>query len=290
MLAMVLMVAAADPAAWVANAGGVIGRDGAGKLTTVDLRSSWVTDSDLPELLKIPSLTKLDLSMTRISDQGFQRLKDLPGITDLNLYYAEYITDEGMSAVKGWKKLQRVNLRGTKVTDTTLAYLGALTELEFVDVGFSQITDNGIEVLSALPKLKSLAIAGNKLTDVGLQAVRHMPVLESLDIEGPQRTDSGLWSVSLTESGIDAIGTAKTLRSLKMGGTSISGVGLEKLMGSLPNLSSLSLRRSKRVNDQSVDVLSKWSSLRWLDVQDTGITAEGAAKLRAALKGCEVLY
>jgi hypothetical protein len=63
-----------------------------------------------------------------------------------------------MSAVKGWKKLQRVNLRGTKVTDTTLAYLGGLTELEFVDVGFSQITDNGIELLSALPKLKSLPL------------------------------------------------------------------------------------------------------------------------------------
>jgi hypothetical protein len=31
-----------------------------------------------------------------------QELKALPGIVDLNLYFAEYVTDEGLAAIKNW--------------------------------------------------------------------------------------------------------------------------------------------------------------------------------------------
>ena len=43
-----------------------------------------------------------------------QEIKNLPGITDLNLYFAEYVTDEGFAAIKDWKKLKRLNLHGTR--------------------------------------------------------------------------------------------------------------------------------------------------------------------------------
>src|SRR5262245_43498803 len=85
---------------WITEAGGVVIRDRAGHITGVDLRSSWVSDSDLPQLAEFPYLTHLDLSLTRITDHGLQQLKKAPGIVDLNLYYAEQITDEGMAAVK----------------------------------------------------------------------------------------------------------------------------------------------------------------------------------------------
>ena len=43
-----------------------------------------------------------------------QELKNAPGIVELNLHFAEYVTDEGMAAIKGWKKLKRLNVRGAK--------------------------------------------------------------------------------------------------------------------------------------------------------------------------------
>src|SRR5215813_9154212 len=46
---------------WVTEAGGVVIRDQAGRVTGVDLRSSWVTDSDLSRLVEFPYLTRLDL-------------------------------------------------------------------------------------------------------------------------------------------------------------------------------------------------------------------------------------
>ena len=55
----------------------------------------------------------MDLSLTRITDQGMQELKNLPGIVDLNLHFAEYVTDEGLAAIKEGKKLERLTLHGT---------------------------------------------------------------------------------------------------------------------------------------------------------------------------------
>src|SRR5438270_8536703 len=105
---------------WIEDAGGSVIRDAAGRVTGVDLRASWVTDTDLRKLLQLAYLNYLDLSLTRITDQGMQELKNATGIVELNLYFAEYVTDEGLAAIKAWKKLKRLNLNGTKVSDTTL--------------------------------------------------------------------------------------------------------------------------------------------------------------------------
>ena len=119
-------------AGWIEDLGGAITRDAAGKITGVDLRATWVTDTDLRKLTHLPYLTHLDLSLTRITDQGMQEIKNLPGIIDLNLYFAEYVTDEGLAAIKGWKKLKRLNVHGTKISDTTLEHIAGITTLEQV--------------------------------------------------------------------------------------------------------------------------------------------------------------
>src|SRR5215475_1435610 len=169
--ALLLIAASASLAAvdtsWIESAGGVVSRDAQGRITAVDLRSSWVTDSDLRDLAQLPNLTTLNLSLTRITDHGMKELKNAPRIVDLDLQYAEQVTDEGMSAIRGWKHLRRLNLRGTKITDMTLGHLGGMPTLEALDIGFVQFTDSGLENLVLLPNLKELTIGGNKLTDVG---------------------------------------------------------------------------------------------------------------------------
>jgi len=62
-------------AQWIEDAGGTVIRDTAGRITGVDLRASWVTDTDLRKLLQLPNLSSLNLSLTRITDQGMQELK-----------------------------------------------------------------------------------------------------------------------------------------------------------------------------------------------------------------------
>ncbi len=274
---------------WITEAGGAVTRDRAGRITAVDLRASWVTDSDLPQLAALPYLTRLDLSQTRITDLGLQQLKAAPSIVELNLYYAEQITDEGMAAVKGWKKLKRINLRGTKVTDTTLEHLANVATLESIDVGFAQITDVGLDRLTPLVNLKELVVGGNKLTDVGLQALRQLPGLTSLSLGGSQRTDSGLWTISLTEQGLDSITTLKELRELRLDGMPVTARWLEKLK-LLTKLERLSLKGCKRVGDDASPMLSAWSTLRILDLEGTAVTEKGLTELRQAKPNTQIFH
>ncbi len=255
---------------------------------TVDLRGSWVTDSDMPRLAQMRDLRRLDLSLTRVSDRGLRALKSASGIEDLNLYFAEQITDEGASVVKNWKRLKRLNLRGTKITDSTLEFLAGVPTLEWLDVGWAQTTDTGFDHLAALANLRWLTMGGNKLTDTALQFLRQMPQLEYLDIGGQQRTDSGLWSLMLTEAGMQSIASVTELRELRMAGTAVTTRGLEALRP-LAKLERLDLSGCKRLRDDAAGVLAAMTQLRALDLKDSGFSAAAVSKLRAALPQCQVL-
>ena len=86
LILLLAFLAAASPdsdvATWVESQGGRVTRDASSRVTAVNLRASWVTDTDLRALAQLPDLTHLDLSLTRITDQGMQELKTLPGIVD----------------------------------------------------------------------------------------------------------------------------------------------------------------------------------------------------------------
>jgi Leucine-rich repeat (LRR) protein len=278
----------ADVADWITAAGGSFTRDRAGNITAVHLRASWVTDADLPQLAVLPHLAQLDLSHTRITDQGLLQLKNAPAITDLNLYYAEQITDEGLAAVKGWKKLRRLNLRGTKVTDTTLEHLAAVTTLETLDAGYAQITDVGLDRLTPLQNLRELVVGGNKLTDTGLQALRQLPGLTALSLGGEQRTDSGLWSISLTEAGLEAVATLTELRELRLDGMPVTARWLDKLKP-LRKLERLSLQRCKRLDDAALAALAAWPLLKVVDLSGSTVTEKGVADLRGARSALQIL-
>jgi len=287
-LVAAVVFAAAPTLSWVNNLGGSVTRDPAGRATGVNLGTSWVTDSDLPLLAEQTSLGSLDLAMTRISDRGLLHLKPLTNLTDVNLYYAESVTDQGLAVLRSWKKLKRLNLRGTKITDSTLQLLNGLTALESLDIGFAQVTDSGLSQLSALSQLKNFSLGGNKLTDAGLQALRLMPLITDLDLSGAQRTDSGLWSVSLTESGLETIATLHDLEHLRLNGINISTRGLN-LMAGLKKLSRLDLQSCSRINDDVVPILKSFPALKIVDLTATAVTDQGIAQLHQTYPNLRVL-
>jgi hypothetical protein len=299
-------LSAATDTDWIEDAGGAVTRDASGRVTGVDLRASWVTDTDLRKLNRFPDLTHLDLSLTRITDQGMQELKNVPGIVDLNLHFAEYVTDEGLAAIKEWKKLKRLNLHGTKISDTTLDHISGITTLESVNVGSALVTDVGLERLSSLRNLKELTIGGNELGDAGLQALRQLPGLTYLDLSGRQGTDSNVWTISMSDKGLEALLTLKELRELRFGCTSL-GIGIEgtrfatvramtvttrwiERMKALPKLERLKLQGCDRVDDDAMNVLVTYPALKEVDLKGSGVTEKGIATLQAAKPNARIHF
>lgn len=280
-------------------------------LKAVSLPYAWVTDDDLGRIPRLRDVERLDLSLTLITDAGMEQLKALENVRDLNLFAVEQITDTAVAYLRGWRKLERLNLRGTDVTDTALEYIGQITSLRSLDVSYTQITNNGLEFLSSLPALEELVLGGNKVTGAGLRVLKLLPSLRTLSLSGAQKRNSGTWSVSLTDLDLDAIGTLKGLRVLDLAGVRITDAGVARLkpLGSLAaidlsrtdvsavglkqlsadGLRRLSLHRCKRIDNAVADVVVPLASLAALDVSETAFGDEGLARL-AAMKGLQQLY
>lgn len=291
-----------DFAAWLASLKGSVATDATSAVTGISLRGTWVTDVDLDRLVRLQTLRALDLSLTDITDAGMERLKGLPQVTDLTLVYAELITDSGVACLKGWKNLEHLNLRGTKVNDTGLEHLKSLSHLKSLDVSFTEVTDAGLDHLTSLGALEKLCIGGNKMSGVGLHSLRLLPRLKSLDVSGSQRTDSGIWSISVTDLNLDSVASLTQLQELNLGGAKVTNLGLKKLgslvqlrsldlnstqvsdtglaiLSSLPNLEKLSLWRCKGVGDGALSHLLAAKRLAILDLAETSLTDKGLERI-----------
>jgi hypothetical protein len=231
---------------------------------------------------------------------------NLSGIVELNLYFAEYVTDEGVAAIKDWKKLRRLNLHGTKVGDAGLEHIAGISTLESLNVGSTLMTDVGLERLTTLTHLRELTMGGNELSDAGLQALRQMRGLQYLDLGGRQGTDKNIWTIAMTDAGLEAVLTLTDLRELRFACTSI-GAGIEgtrmgevsmlsvtpkwlERMGSLGKLERLKLQGCGRITDDSIKTLTAMRALREVDLRGTGVTEKGAAALREAKPGVAVFF
>ncbi len=289
---------------WIADLGGTVARNAQGLVTGINLRGTWVTDTDLRRLNRYSALSVLDLSLTHITDGGMQEIKNLHGITDLNLYFAEYVTDEGVAAIKDWKSLKRLNLHGTKAGDSALEHIAGLTLLEWLDVGSTLMTNVGLERLTSLTNLRTLIMGGNELSDAGLQALRQMPNLTCLDLSGRQGNDKNVWSIAMSNTGLQAVLTLKNLRELRFSCVSTS-VGIEgtklgevstlsvtpqwlEQLKSLTSLERLKLQGCGRIDDEAVAVLIAMPYLREVDLKGTSVTEKGADRLRTAKPGAIV--
>src|SRR5215471_387633 len=288
----------ADDTEWITGLGGTVTRNTQGAVTAINLRGTWVTDTDLRRLNRYSALSVLDLSLSHITDEGMSELKNLRNVTDFDLYFAEYVTDEGVAAIKDWKRLKHLNLHGTKAGDTALEHIAGLTLLESLDVGSTLMTDVGLERLTSLTNLRALTMGGNELGDAGLQALRQMPTLTYLDLSGRNGNDKNVWSVSMSNTGLQAVLSLKNLRELRFACVSTS-VGIEgtklgevstlsvtqqwlEQLKSLTGLERLKLQGCGRINDEAVAVLIAMPSLREVDLKGTAVTEKGADMFRAA--------
>lgn len=270
MLRVFLLLLVAIPAIRGAWEDGRVLRDRGGAVVELDLSHTWVSDADLAQVARLTTLRKLDLSHTKVTDAGMEYLSSLPRVVELNCYYAEYLTQDAVRHLRGWKRLERLNLRGTRADSKVFAHLEKITSLRWLDIGFTNIDDDGFEALAALRNLEHLGIGGNRLNGTGLEVLKLMPSLVSLDVGGIQRVDSGLWSLPLTFENLRRIGEIK---------------GLKRLNLARANLPDLDIDHPFRLGEERRELrdlspLEKLSNLESLDLTRQNVSAEALKALK----------
>jgi Leucine-rich repeat (LRR) protein len=275
---------AAESAERIHALGGRASQNASGQVVDVNLRGSWVNDADMIELGRFPELQRLDLSHTRITDEGLLRLKSAAKIVDLNLFYVEQITDQGMTAIKNWTNLKRLNVRGTRISDGTLEILSRMPQLEALDIANTQISDDGYDYLITLVNLKELSLGRSRLSDNAIKALRLLPTLTYLDLGGPGKRSKR----AMSDETVSAIAELQDLVTLKLGHSNISNHGVE-ILSRLGNVKKLSLAGCRTIGDPSVAAIKGWKSLQYLDLQDTAMTEAAIDSIRLARPDMKIL-
>ena len=171
--------------------------------------------------------------------------------------------------------LKSITIYGMKntgdITGRLPSTLPNLEELQLTD--WYKLSDKGlIKILRRYrSNLRKLILDDSNITGVGVKrGVKSLPNLESLTLI----SCSNLINVELVE--ILSISGSK-LRYLNVSWTSIPGLGLDKIVKSLPNLETLIMTGCKELSNRGLlEILSiSGSKLRYLDVSWTSITGVG---------------
>lgn len=168
------------------------------------------------------------------------------------------IVDRSLRGVVAWLRTSHPERFGALTEE-------AARELAELDLRGVAIDDDDLLRLAALPKLKVLGLRGTAVTDRGLAALGRLP-LASIDLRGTGITGSGLASLP-----------AATLTHLHLTDTKVGETELAR-MPSMPRLATLKLNRLG-VGDAIVDTLSIYPGLKHVELDGTGITRAGLARL-----------
>jgi hypothetical protein len=215
-----------------------------------------------------------------------QRLRealDRDDATELDLGGVREIGDGHLADIGRMRRLERLNLAGTSITDAGVEQLRRLEALRDVNLAWTRTGDAAIRALAGKPALGRF-VSGTQLTDDGVAALHDWPALvtwpggdESLGLfaysEGPTRLEL---RGSITDRGLARLRGLDGLFSLNLDDhrLAITPAGLAPL-AELPRLASLAIAAT----DASMPYVAALPRLRHLIVQDTPAGDDGFAAL-----------
>ncbi len=240
------------------------------------LQDYSVRDHEVRVLGRLTHLVELHLDVSDVSDSGLEHLRDLKQLTKLSLRSSgreSAIADAGLAHLNGLRKLDYLDVGGTQVTGTGLAYLSG-APLKQIELDGTPFNDAGLRTLQILPKLESLTLSETQVTDAGLPLLRALPKLAELSLNNTNVTGSGLEGL-------------KTLETLCLTHTRITDEQMAYI-ARMPKLRSLDLT-SAQVTD-AIGPIIKTMNLRSLHLTNTRVSESTSNELRASGDGPSAVY
>jgi hypothetical protein len=171
----------------------------------------------------------------------------------------------------GCDGLQHLSLQKSRVSDSALFHITTIPTLTSLDLSGAVLTDAGLRSLSRSKSLQDLCLSNTAAGDECAVAISQLSELNSLSLENTEITDAGL--VHLI--------SCKSLRVLFLSRTMVGDVGVREVCQELP-LVGLFLDHTS-ISAESVDTLSRTTSLKHIRLDSTQLDAGDFAKLKKAL-------
>jgi hypothetical protein len=167
------------------------------------------------------------------------------------------MTPQRLAFLKNLKRLTKLDIRKTNITDEALVHLSDLPELEILKLEFNdQLTDAAATHLQKLTRLTELDLAFVNITDAAIKPISRLMKLQNLYLYG----------TTLTDTGVTHLARLKNLKILYLGSED-----------------------GQHVTDESVPVLKELKSLELLGLYGTEISVSQTNRLKEALPACDVL-
>lgn len=136
----------------------------------VDIRGKpEFTDEKLDLVVRLGRVADLTMENVPVTDAGLERLRSAAGIRRLILNESD-VTGAGLRALVNLplrRGLTNIGLRGLGITDADLVYLKQFPTLRRIDLSGTRISDTGLKHLEGM-KLDHVSVAGTKVTEQGV--------------------------------------------------------------------------------------------------------------------------
>ena len=141
--------------------------------------------------------------------------------------------------------------------------------------------------------LKELSLGRGRLSNAGLIMLRMLPQLTYLDLSGarpapPDNPQGRGAAAGFPEETLKVLSGLKDLRVIYLGFSAITADGLHTL-SSLDQVEKLGLQGCSRVDDSALAELIHWKGLKYLDLQETPVTAKGLQAFRSARPSVRII-
>ena len=265
-------------------------------LDTLELQKcSRLTVTGLYQIFKScgKTLRSLNLSESGIFVEFFRSYVEYSGtlacLENLNLSCCQ-ITDKGLLQIFKvcGKTIRSMDLSNTNITGESLVeYSGTLACLENLNLNLCQITDRGLlQIFKVCGKtIRSMDLSNTDITGESLvEYSGTLACLENLNLtECNKITDEGLEQIFKICS--------KTLRSLGLHYTHITGESLVEYSGTLACLEELGLSECEKITDEGLLQIFKvcGTTLRSLYLDSTYVTGESLVEYSGTLACLENL-
>lgn len=220
-----------------------------------------------------------------------------PGRVTEIYVWGEAPARELLSHIDSFGELRSLEINSRLVTDEIVPKFATLRHLSSLELNSSEIRGEGLESLAKLQHLRSLSVQSAYLNDQALAAAGRCQHLEYLTLQFgslsrvdprsfaelkrlPRLTWLDLYK-EVSDDAMAEIAAIENLSGLSIYSYDLSDRGIEQLRDNA-TIQFLTLMKSERVTDQSIDILASMKGLKDLDVLDTAISSTGLDTLAAS--------